>query len=495
MSILYKNTDRLLRDAKKIRKNIRHTLGVDIMAQHAMDLVASCFGWSSWNVMYVASQNKSDNHRWWHEMRWREKVAHMHRYIASVAKAAPTTWNWAKDFDEKDIRLLEKLLASLLEPDANLLPGDKKPSSFFERFAKSLESTNPYDHFANSRKREGIYVSSNDTYFVAEHLRDNLLPSFSDPDCIVICDSMTSIDFVRAFQARGYNVTILNSLGVNRQLPFMLNLEERTLLPDLSEDAASPFSVEAYLNHCLDYVGDGGDLLMPVSRLIIKIIAHLSTLEHSNVFGPHFLKNPSLKELVLWSKRHDDNYIQELSGKVLSTLFGDPTNDPYLARIGNGKSMPAFEERYQYACMQFTLVLKELRDRCIHSREKIQECQVTSFERQGKKTVYLFPVDHCSAGFMHLRAMMFMLVERLASLPPSIESDMCLICPDRFEYTGALRDGEKSLNFKRTNAARVNPIFFGERGYLDDTVDTHISLEKEGVKVADKRLQLIADLG
>ena len=156
MSVLYKNTDRLLRDAKKLRKHISHKLGADISPQNAMDLIANCFGWSSWNVMYVAIQKRSDNHRWWHDMRWREKVAHMHRYIYSVSENVATRYSLAKGFSNRDTLSLRMALTELLEPNQNTLSTKKtfRPHWTILKAARITESLLP-SVFSLSTKRRG----------------------------------------------------------------------------------------------------------------------------------------------------------------------------------------------------------------------------------------------------------------------------------------------------------------------------------------------------
>ena len=500
MSVLYKNTDRLLRDAKKLRKHINHKLGADISPQNAMDLIANCFGWSSWNVMYVAIQKRPDNHRWWHDMRWREKVAHMHRYIYSVSENVVTRYSWAKGFSKKDILSLRIALTELLEPNQNALLIEEKPSGLIGRLLKPLESSNPYYlQFSRSRQREGILISSNDSYFVAEHLQQHMLPSFNDPDAIVVCESFSQMDFVRTFQSRGYKLVALNTLGINRRLPYTLDIEERTLLPDPTAEDDSPFSIESYLNHGLDLTFFDEEVNHDISfeassRMAVRIIGQLARQSKGTPFSLDMFHIPPFKSLVQWSENHNDPILKTLCSKFLKLFVGEPLNHSHLKDMLDSNKSSVLEERYQYSFMLIGSVLESLRDKFIAVMDRYQDHFVSSFERDDGKVAYLFPIDRSAGDFQHLRAIMNMLQIRLATLPPTIKPDMWLISQENLELSSSSVTKNSALNFDMLNAARLNPLFFGDYGAFQDTLDTHVHLKGKSFTVEDRRMDIIAEL-
>lgn len=500
MSVLYKNTDRLLRDAKKLRKHISHKLGADTSPQNAMDLIANCFGWSSWNVMYVAIQKRSDNHRWWHDMRWREKVAHMHRYIYSVSENVVTRYSWAKDFSNRDTLSLRMALTELLEPNQNTLSTKEKPSGLIGRFLKPLESPNPcYLQFSRSRQREGVFISSNDSYFVSEHLHNHMLPSFNDPDAIVVCESFSQMDFVRTFQSRGYKLVALNTLGIDRRLPYTIDIEDRTLLPDPTAEVESPFSIESYLNHSLDIrtfdEEEAHDIAFEASsRMAVRIIGQLARQSKVTPFSFDMFHIPPLKSVVRWSENHNDPVLKMLCSKFLKLFVGDPLNHSHLKDIIDSNKSAALEERYQYSFMLIGSVLESLREKFIALMDRHQDHFVSSFERDDGKVVYLFPIDRSPGDLQHLRAMMNMLQVRLATLPPTIKPDMWLISQENLELSSSSFTKNRTLNFDMLNAARLNPLFFGEQGAFQDTLDTHVHLKGKSFSVEDRRIDLLSEL-
>ena len=44
------------------------------------------------------------------------------------------------------------------------------------------------------------------------------------------------------------------------------------------------------------------------------------------------------------------------------------------------------------------------------------------------------------------------------------------------------------------NAARLNPLFFGDYGAFRDTLDTHVHLKGKSFTVEDRRMDIIAEL-
>ncbi len=487
MPILYKNTDRLLRDVKKVRKIITSELGCELSAQDAMDLVAGCFGWPTWNAMHVASQKKSEKHTWWHDMRWRDKIVFLNLQIPAVSKLSNQECDWAKKLNIKDMNLVSTPLSDLLKPDENPLHVSREPRGIIDKLTNFKKPKSPYSDFSLSRKREGIYINSSDTYLVADHLKAHLLPSFDEPDCIVFCDPATAIDFARAFDVRGYHTVLINSLGGGK-LPYELNVEEVPLLPDVFAAEGSPFDLKNYLDHCLDYMTDVNydSFFEPSTRNIINLVARLSRKSRNGVADTNFLTLPSLRDIVLWSQKGAGDPIADDCALVIKRLFGERDNSTYLAKIADGEGCPTFEERYQYACMSISMAINILREKMFGS---LNSTTVSNFEHRVEKTLYLFPVENYASHKQHLNAMLNMLLERLAMLPQTIEPDMCFILDEKLTCDHEFMAESSAFNFTRFNSARVNGIVFGERESSLANYDTHVSLENGDFKVSDCRVR------
>lgn len=75
-----------------------------------MDFIFYCFGWESWNVMFVVVQSDIIKYIWWYDMRWREKVIYLFFVIFDVIIWVLKFGVWGEDLSNNEKFLLLDLL-------------------------------------------------------------------------------------------------------------------------------------------------------------------------------------------------------------------------------------------------------------------------------------------------------------------------------------------------------------------------------------------------
>jgi len=453
MPVLHKNTDRLLRDAKKIRKNFTNPR-LNIHLQDVMDLISHCFGWESWNAMFVAAQSDTTKHTWWHDMRWREKVTHLSSAIPDAIIRASKSGAWGEDLSNNEKSLLLDLLSSALKPQNNKLNSEKKGLKRIGGwlpFRNTVDAEGFYNRASYSRLREGIWLDSNDSLCVARHLEKELLPSTNNPDCFLTCDPFNAADFVRVFSKLGYCVIVFNS---SMSLPY--NIKRATLhsLPKLTDNPDDQYGLRAYFNAYFTLIDKACAGHVFLAKKILDMVISRSVSLKDEMFHDEFMTVPTLNDIIKTVKS-DEQHNKKTAISIL-----EATGATVDEALSWDKTPPAFEERWQYAVMQFCLQIEMLRHAYLDSRHDEDYVYFGDVEKKPGKCLYLNVRSNCSANSMHADLAFSMLLKKRMENPQL--GDMWLISPERYYFTNKILNCEGNFNFPLFNRAGMNVFVYGE---------------------------------
>tara|TARA_B100000949_G_scaffold233989_2_gene251790 strand:- start:935 stop:2443 length:1509 start_codon:yes stop_codon:yes gene_type:complete len=464
MPILHKNTDRLLRDAKKIRKEIASPR-LNIHLQDIMNLVSHCFGWESWNAMFVAAQGDTTKHTWWHDMRWREKVTHLSSRIPKAILRSSEPGAWGEDLSNNERSLLLDVLSSALKPKNNELNCNKKGFKHIGRWLplrSMVEADGIYKRASRSRLREGIRLNSDDSLCAAKHLEKELLPSMNHPDCFLSCDPFYVADFVRVFSKLGYCVTVFNS-----SLPLPYDIKSATVhtLPRLTDNPDDQYGLRAYFNAYFALIDEGGLGLPYVSltNRILDMVFSRSVELKDDIFNDKFMAIPTLNDIIEIAKSGKPHY-KKTATSILDSIC--VTVDEALS----WDETPAiFEERWQYSVMQFSEQIKMLRNAYRHARYDENYVYFDDLEIKPGRTLYLNVRSDYSANSRHAElAFSMFLKKRMES--QSLD-DMWLISPENRYFTEKMLNLEGEFNFSLFNRACMNVFVYGELELPDPALE------------------------
>jgi hypothetical protein len=478
MLILHKNPDRLLRDAKKLKKHANKKLNIPMTAQESIDIIAQLFDWNGWNAMYVAMQKPNKNHTFWHDMRWREKVTHMEGRPLSVARGL-TVYGAISD---AKIISIASLLTDMLSPyqDVNGIV----QAGFLGRFSDKLFTGKmKYSGFSVSRCREGVEVISSNTLLLSDHLRRSFLPEMSDPNCVVFCEHAYAIDFVRAFTNRGYKIIVT---GENMDVSPKANIDVRPWVPDRYGPQESPFSLRSYLLQSLD---EDIGMFYDLARALVRL-ATSQGFRHEHRIR---IRVPTIADCALiWLGDEAGPDLQDAKW-ILSFVYGGAehvTNDVLNAITKGDASRPAIE-RWSYAAMQLTELVQHVNELYMSSGSQA----VSEFERQCVPTVYLHALDRSHKDNMHGSIMFKMILERLAEIYPLVKEDLWLIIPTKYwrRYLSP-GNGRAAFDFKKYNSVGVNVMCYGEYVDLNGLFDTTVTINKKDDTFKDSRYDFMKKL-
>lgn len=453
MPVLHKNTDRLLRDAKKIRKEIANPQ-LNIHLQDVMDLISHCFGWESWNAMFVAAQSDTTKHTWWHDMRWREKVTHLSSAIPDAIIRASKSGAWGEDLSNNEKSLLLDLLSSALKPQNNKLDSEKKGLKRIGGWLplrSTVDAEGVYNRASCSRLREGIWLESRDSLCVARHLEKELLPSTNNPDCFLTCAPFNVADFVRVFSKLGYFVTVFNS---KVSLPYDIKSSTVHTLPRLTDNPDDPHGLHAYFDAYFALIDTGGLAYISLANKILDMTISRSVALKDEMFNDKFMAIPTLNEIIEIAKS-GNSHCKKTATSIL---------DAICVTVDEAQSWdetPAiFAERWQYSVMQFSEQIKMLRDAYRHARYDKNYVYFDEMEIEPGRTLYLNVRSDYHANSRHAELAFIMFLKKRTENQPL--NDMWLISPENRYFTEKMLNLEGEFNFSLFNRACMNVFVYGE---------------------------------
>lgn len=496
MPFLYKHKDRLVRDAKKIRKLFREEFKKEIKNQSALDLVAGCLGWESWNKMHTANHKM---HSWWHDMRWREKIELLnHHMTSSIDKI---------DEDEKlflSIEQREKIidvLTSSLRPPINPMGNQKKGyvQSLVSAFNSNKHPIGSYLSFDDSRRREGVFFVPKKQSDVTEHLKHFFLPENDYPDCVISSGTtLESVDFVRCFSEQGYKIVLLDD---KLKLPHTIKHKSLTLLPNFNDDKTDPFGIHRYLTtHVSQHQNLSEDRYYQKALDMIDLTMLTSTNPKSNEFDGTLLQTPSLSRVLdVFEKENNDTKKATIQILVKNIYSGQETIESIQQKITTKQDSVVLEQ-WQYVTMQISSIVDFIREK--YASHIFSSAEATSYivdlKRDEERCVYFF-TPSLNQGFTensHSQIIFDMLKLKLENDGPSIKGDLWFLSPYDFANYSKVVNKNNTFDFEQLNRSGINLFIYDENVNCSSEFDTVIYHEqnngKLGYTILDSRKEVLA---
>lgn len=469
MPILYKNTDRLLRDAKKVRQSINKETRLAVSAQRALDLIAACFCWDSWNAMHVAGKENSGEHTWWHDLRWRDKARHLNDTVPTALSVFLEKAGWDDSVTHQGVSRLRDVLMGTLMPPADPIIASRKMKGLISRLrgdSTTSYAESVYRELSLSRCREGILVDAPTTLEFTQHLAGNFLPARQDPACLMMCDIISLMDVSRAFKHRGYRVVLINQ---TYELAKRVGAERMGILPSMDGYSDALGGVSDYLKRYLlsttlyiDAVASN-----KASQLMAELVVARASGNGMGLLPIHSLSVPTLQDCAQIILNGEQGNVRSLALAVFTTMFGDPDNNK-LEKCAKLLEVPsAMEESWAYMCIPLHAGLSELKELCYGLDDMDRKAaSVSRLEREERKVVYLFVVDESRPDSVrHHTALFHLLLSHYSTLPPSTTADMWAIAPVR-----TFLDIHYKFRFSLHNNARVSVLAYADQLHI---VDNH----------------------
>lgn len=497
MPFLYKNNDRLVRDAKKIRKLIKDDFKKEIKNQTALNLIANCLGWDSWNSMHTADHKRNN---WWHDLRWREKFL----YLTTKIPVAIDKVNEREELELTDEQREEvlKLLSLSLTPPANLIEKNKKNGHIGTLFGVLNQDKQPwgYQAFDDSRRREGIFFAYEEQCEVADHLKRFFLPENNFPDCFVSCNAFEAAQLIPCFNELGYKTILLED---RLQLPYTIEHEKLTLLPNFNDDKTDPFGIYSYLKKhiALVHKNEESSDYHQKALAMVDLLMLISTDPNTKNFNGDYLKTPSLEGTLERVNKETDESKKDTIRALVSKIYSGRETFESVEKKVKEQQASIILEQWQYVTMQMSSIVKWVREKYVFGKRSRlnQTLHIEDFEREEERCVYLY-TPSLNNGFSetsHSLIMFDMLKLKLENEGESTKGDLWFVSSNRvIDYSKVLNKNDM-FDFRQLNRSRINLFIYDDNPRYGAEFDTVVCKKaknsKHDYEVCDSRKEIFID--